>query len=138
MMIFKDDITIQSQIFNLFIVAGLKRKIAVEHKVQDDSETKCINFLVIMFHLKYLWSNETRSSCKFLFLREILQLIFVNPKPKIYNLDLIYSFFILCHFNLHNNENTMIFSGLRSLWMIPISLLRQRIASVSCLKTSAA
>lgn len=112
-----------SHIFYLLKKIRLKWQFSRKHEVKYDPETENIDFFVIILLLVYLWCDETRSSRIFLSGRQLIYLVFIYCKAEVDKLDLFHAFFLVVHYNLYKKWDTSTFSGLRSLWMIPSSLL---------------
>lgn len=137
MVVFQGNIAGKSEVSDLLNVVSLEGQISIEHEVEDDPQTESINLIVVLLHLVDLRSDKPWSPCVFFVLRQFFQLVFVDPKAKVNDFDSFDDLFPLAHDDLVKIRSTMIFSGLRSLWMMPISL-RYKMASVSCLKMTEA
>ena len=72
---------------NFFDKLGVKRKLAREHEIEDDSQTEGIDFFIVILSLVDFRGDKARSACKFLLSRQFLQLILKDSEPKINQFD---------------------------------------------------
>lgn len=83
MIVAKADIAAEGHLLDLLDVAGLEGEIPVEHEVEDDAQTECIDLVIIFLHLVNFRRDEPWSTCVFLPITQIFQFVLVHSEPKI-------------------------------------------------------